>query len=183
MPLCPLPDVLPVPEPGPRPRRFRLRCEPGAATRLCKPIFSLLATSVLLLDGRHLHQVAHSLDLTAQRRRILLHDDVLMVPEADCLQRLAHHGRLADATAHLLDAHLALGRRLLLRGRTRTARAVPDECSRHGPPPCSSRATDSRSTRAPRHAHAPPAPPSLGSAAPPSPPAPCCADSSTRGSS
>ncbi len=32
--LVPLPDVLPVPDPGPRPRRLRSRVDPGAATRL-----------------------------------------------------------------------------------------------------------------------------------------------------
>src|SRR3954469_25080109 len=127
MPLCPLPDVFPVPEPGPRPRRFRLRCDPGAGFRLCRPIFSVrdsvpvLVTCLLLLDGRHLHQVSHPLDLTAQRRRILLDDDVLMVAKADGLERLSHHGGLSDPAPNLLDANLAGGRRLLLGRGVRTA--------------------------------------------------------------
>src|SRR5215207_1283970 len=41
MPLWPLPDVLPVPEPGPRPRRFRSRLLPGMGERLCRPILSV----------------------------------------------------------------------------------------------------------------------------------------------
>ncbi len=68
-PLCPLPDVLPVPEPGPRPSRLRFRCEPECRIRLCRPIFSTVGSPVLF--RRHvptpspasLHQVTHVLDL------------------------------------------------------------------------------------------------------------------------
>src|SRR5688572_473716 len=131
MPLCPLPDVLPVPEPGPRPSRLRFLVEPGAGERLCRPILSLLATSLLLLDGRHLDQVAHFLDLTAQRRRILLDDDGLVVVKSDRRERQAHRRGTADAAPHLLDPHLARRRRLFLGRSLRPARAVPNECSRH----------------------------------------------------
>src|SRR5688500_3967073 len=131
MPLCPLPEVLPVPDPGPRPSRLRFLVEPGAGERLCRPIFSLLATSVLLLDGRHLDQVTHLFDLTAQRRRILLDDDGLMVMETDGLEGAAHRGGAAYAAPHLLDAHLARRRRLFLGRLLRPACAVPDERPRH----------------------------------------------------
>src|SRR5688500_10474287 len=93
IPLCPLPDVFPVPDPGPRPRRFRLRCEPGAGARLCRPSFppgrarvSLFSTG-LLLDRRHLDQVPHVLDLTAERGRVLLDHLVLMVAQPERLER------------------------------------------------------------------------------------------------
>src|SRR5207244_9560882 len=59
IPLWPLPDVLPVPEPGPRPRRLRSRLLPGAGERLWRPSFSV--ATVLLLDGHHLDEVAHLL--------------------------------------------------------------------------------------------------------------------------
>jgi hypothetical protein len=51
--------------------------------------------------------VSHLLDLTAQRRRILLDDDVLMVTESHRLEGSAHDGRLADSAPDLLDANLA----------------------------------------------------------------------------
>ena len=45
-PLCPLPEVFPSPEPGPRPSRRRARCEPGAGARLCSPIFSTFSLAI-----------------------------------------------------------------------------------------------------------------------------------------
>src|SRR3982750_3132107 len=66
IPLWPLPDVLPVPEPGPPPRRFRSLLLPGMGERLWRPIFSV--ATVLLLDGLHLDEVAHLLELSTQRR-------------------------------------------------------------------------------------------------------------------
>src|SRR5688500_17637934 len=140
MPLWPLPDVLPVPEPGPRPRRLRSRCDPGAGTRLCSPIFppcgspavpsSCFATDLFLRRGDR-HQMPDLLQHPAKGRRVLLDDDILMVLEADRLERLLHAPRVTDAAADLLDPQLARPRRNLLRGVGRTLGAVKYECSRH----------------------------------------------------
>src|SRR5687768_1997819 len=142
LPLCPLPDVLPVPEPGPRPRRFRFRCEPGAGVRLFNPIRStagsarstrsardaafflvaMLLALASLLRRCHLDEVAHLIDLTAQARRYLLDDDVLVVFESHRAQREAMTLGVPDAAANLLDAHLAGLRQLECRGLFRAAR-------------------------------------------------------------
>src|SRR5678810_1114878 len=98
MPLWPLPDVLPVPEPGPRPSRLRFRLLAGAGERLWRPIFSV--ATVLLLDGLDLDEVAHLLELATQRRGILLDHLVLVVLEADRLERLLHPPRVSDAAPH-----------------------------------------------------------------------------------
>ena len=42
-PLCPLPEVLPSPEPGPRPTRFRGWVEPREGARLDRVIFSAMS--------------------------------------------------------------------------------------------------------------------------------------------
>src|ERR1051325_8598653 len=112
LPLCPLPIFLPCPEPGPRPMRLRSRCEPGAGTRLCNPIFSVVSgfffvfvaitclphswppwepSPLSAFSGRicrrHRHHVANLIDLTDQTRRDLLNHDVLMMLEPHRLQR------------------------------------------------------------------------------------------------
>src|SRR3954470_985865 len=132
MPLWPLPDVLPVPEPGPRPRRLRSRLLPGAGERLWRPIFSV--ATVLLLDGRHFNEVTHLLELSTKGGGILFDYLGLVVPEPDRLERQVHLCRVTDAGAHLLDAHLARGQLVLARC-LRPARAVPDECACHVRPP------------------------------------------------
>src|SRR5690349_1538145 len=138
MPLFPLPEVLPLPDPGPRPMRFRSRCEPGAATRLCSPIFStfsafstVFATISSLLDHGHLYEVPHLLELPNERRMNVLHDLMLMMMQADRLQRCAHAPRMTDAASDLLDANLAFLRQAKAWRLFRTARAVPNECARH----------------------------------------------------
>src|SRR6476660_6815598 len=128
MPLWPLPDVFPVPEPGPRPRRFRSRFEPGAGERLWRPSFSV--ATVLLLDGHHLNEVAHLLELSTKGGGILLDHLVLVVLEPDRLERQVHLPRVADARADLLDPHLA-GRQLVLASRLGPPARVPHECACH----------------------------------------------------
>src|SRR5689334_24183708 len=93
--------------------RFRLRCDPGAATKLCSPIFStfavvstFFATVSLLLNHGHLDQVSHLLQLADQRRMNVLHDLVLVMVQSDRLERRAHPPRVADAAPHLLDPNL-----------------------------------------------------------------------------
>src|SRR6185436_15598725 len=117
LPLWPLPDVLPVPLPGPRPRRFRLRCEPGGCIRLSSPmrgtpesfasaVFFLVVAmllALLALHRRYLDEVAYLIDLTTQARRDLLDHDVLMVLETERAQRGAMLPRAADPAADLLD--------------------------------------------------------------------------------
>src|SRR5215213_1922432 len=61
----------------------------------------------LLLDGLHLDEVAHLLELSTQRRGILLDHHVLMVLEADRLERPVHPPRVSDPTPDLPDADLA----------------------------------------------------------------------------
>src|SRR5213594_489726 len=136
MPLCPFPDVLPLPDPGPRPMRFRLRCEPGAGVRLCKPIFSnafsfFATVPPLLLDGRHLDEVAYLLDLSEQAGRDRFDHHVLMMPQSHRGKSCTHPPRVADAAAHLRDPHLSLLGKVQLLSLLRPACAVPDECPRH----------------------------------------------------
>src|SRR3954462_5990832 len=154
MPLWPLPDVLPVPEPGPRPRRFRSRLEPGAGERLWRPIFSV--ATVLLLDGLHLDEVAHLLELSTQRRGILLDHLVLVVLEADRLERPVHPPRVPDAAPDLPDANLARGQ-LVLRRLLRPLSRVPHESPRHATrPPSIWRVSGSRASKDRCRAHEPP---------------------------
>src|SRR3954470_5427770 len=120
LPLWPLPDVLPVPEPGPRPRRFRSLLLPGAGERLWRPILSV--ATVLLLDGHHLNEVAHLLELSTKGGGILLDHLVLVVPEPDRLERQVHLPRVTDAAADLLDPHLARGQLVLARNLRALAR-------------------------------------------------------------
>src|SRR5688500_7941296 len=136
MPLCPLPDVLPVPEPGPRPSRLRFFVEPGAGDSLCSPIFSTAGAfsdfaTMSFLYGRHLDEVPHLLELPAERGRILLDHHVLVVLEPDRLEREPLAPRLADPALHLLDLQLPGARRLILRRRFRAALRMPYECARH----------------------------------------------------
>src|SRR5256885_11730018 len=135
-PLPPRPAVLPIPEPGPRPLRMRARCEPTggfrswSASRVTgdsglgardlglargfRVAFSF-GLGILLLPfllRRHLDEVAHLLEHAAQRRMIRMHDFVLMMLEAQRLERPLHPIGVAVARSHLLDAQLALpGRR------------------------------------------------------------------------
>src|SRR5919107_5797433 len=81
IPLCPLPDVLPVPEPGPRPRRFRSRCDAGAGARLSSPNFAIVSATISLLHGSHLDEVTHLLELPTQRRRVRLDHFLLVVTQ------------------------------------------------------------------------------------------------------
>src|SRR4051794_15926681 len=55
-PFWPRPDVLPVPEPSPRPTRLRALREPGAGFSVCRPTRSFSAI------GGDLHEVADPVD-------------------------------------------------------------------------------------------------------------------------
>src|SRR3954464_8011580 len=108
--------------------RLRSRLLPGAGERLWRP--SLSVATVLLLDGHHLNEVAHLLELSTKGGGILLDHLVLVVLEPDRLERQVHLPRVPDATADLLDPHLP-GRQLVLAGRLRPLGRVPYECTRH----------------------------------------------------
>src|SRR5688500_2607538 len=124
------------------------------------------------------------LELPAQRRRILLDHDVLVVLETDRLERPQHPPRVADPASYLLDAQLARSGRLLLRRLLWPLPRVPDECAWHvTPPPSTSRATGTRGSTDRCRARAQPDRASSGAAAHPSPREPCCAGSSSQGSS
>ena len=116
IPLCPLPDVLPVPEPGPRPRRLRFAVRPRRRARGCAARSSRLPrlASRFLLPAALISppptvtcdEVTHLLELTLEARRDRLHHHVLMVLEADRLERRAHAPRVPDAAPDLLDANV-----------------------------------------------------------------------------
>src|ERR1041384_2346873 len=98
--------------------------------------------------------MAHVFDLSAERRRILMNDLVLMMSQAERLESQPHSPRVTDAAAHLLDANFALGEGLFRR-LLRPASSPPDVCSRHGPlPPLTWRASDNRCSTPRDHAHA-----------------------------
>src|SRR4051794_23354047 len=61
-PFWPRPEVLPTPEPSPRPTRLRCLREPGAGLRECSPMRSSATIN--------LHQVAHGGQLALELRRI-----------------------------------------------------------------------------------------------------------------
>ncbi len=113
----------------------------------------------LLLDGLHLDEVAHLLELSAQRRGILLDHHVLMMLEADRLERAVQPPRVPDAAPDLPDAHLPRGQ-LVLAGLLWPLAGVPHERPRHvTPSPSTWPASGSRASRARRRARARPDPP------------------------
>src|SRR5439155_21674116 len=84
-PFWPFVDVLPWPEPMPRPTRLRRLTEPGAGRRSSS------------LTG-HLHRVLHVVDHPANRRRVVVHGRLVDATEPERL-----HGRLLLGT-HADDA-------------------------------------------------------------------------------
>ena len=84
--MCPLPAVLPVPEPGPRPSRLTLRTAPEAYLKLLPFIttafLSLLHSTdlfVIRCDRFHFDQMADPANHTLNLRRIIM-DSALMQP-------------------------------------------------------------------------------------------------------
>src|SRR5688572_19710951 len=102
-PLCPLPDVLPLPEPGPRPSRLRSRCAPSGRGRLFRSAMSTLPSG----DFFDPDEVPHLEEHAADRRTVGLLDGLLVVAQPERAQRGAVHGRPPDAAAHLRDAQYA----------------------------------------------------------------------------
>src|SRR3954451_14791630 len=67
-PFWPRPEVLPVPEPSPRPMRLRALREPGAGLIVCRPMRGSSVVSSAIDD---LHQVADAMQ-HAPRLRVVL---------------------------------------------------------------------------------------------------------------
>src|ERR1051325_9273168 len=123
------------------PDRGRCACGPDASLeprsgyegRFSRPFLSSRRSSAQssLLDHGHLDEVPDLLQLPDECRVNVLHDLVLMMVETHRLERRTHPPRMPDAATHLLDADLTGLRQLQLRSMLRTARAVPNECTRH----------------------------------------------------
>src|SRR5262245_9676972 len=92
--------------------------------------FPLHAASYLLLDC-HLDEVTHLLELTLESGRNLLDHHVLVVLQADRLERATHAPRVPDLTADLLDSYAPGLRKVLLICLGRPLPAVPNECPWH----------------------------------------------------
>src|SRR3954454_13775298 len=82
-PFWPRPEVLPKPEPSPRPIRFLRWREPGFGFRLCSPISSVLTSSAI-----DLHQVGHLRQHSAQDRAIFLLARAADLAEPERAQRV-----------------------------------------------------------------------------------------------
>src|SRR2546426_4818123 len=182
-PLPPRPAVFPIPEPGPRPLRMRARCEPTGGLRSCSAsrvtwdsglgawdlvlargfrVTFAFGFGILLLPfllGRHLDEVPHLLQHPAQRGMIGVHDFVLMVLEAQRLERPLHAVGMAAARAHLFDPQLAFHNRRQDPVTARFAFAVLPRRGQptHGSPPPGPLTPDERDRESPparRHARA-----------------------------
>src|SRR6185312_15342621 len=85
-PLWPRPEVLPMPEPWPRPTRLRRWVEPGFGFRLWRPISSARESSFLALSAIvDLDQMRDDPQLTLQLRRVFALDRFADATEAECL--------------------------------------------------------------------------------------------------
>src|SRR3954447_3671563 len=91
-PFCPRPEVLPKPEPSPRPTRLRSLREPGAGLSECRP---MVPGSVLSSGLRgsaivvHLDEVTHAVEHPSGLGVVLDLDGVVDPPQAERAQRLA----------------------------------------------------------------------------------------------
>src|SRR3954447_6299675 len=98
-PFWPRPEVLPVPEPSPRPTRLRALRLPGAGLRVCRP-----KSSVSVIDP---HQVADAVQHAARLRGVFHVDRVADAAQPERAQRvelLLVRAVLALDLRHLHDA-------------------------------------------------------------------------------
>src|SRR4051812_16386184 len=98
-PFTPRPEVLPLPEPMPRPTRFDLRRAPGL------PRISLSFIAESPGSAFHLHEVGDLPDHAADGGRILQLPRAVHLVEAEPDQRLLLAGLAADRRADLRDLH------------------------------------------------------------------------------
>src|ERR687898_995605 len=95
-PLWPRPEVLPMPEPSPRPTRLRGLREPGVGFREWSPMRSAI----------DLHQMADRMDQSTNGGVVLPLDGTTDLPETQCLQRLVLLPAGAGGGLHLGDDEL-----------------------------------------------------------------------------
>src|SRR5262247_950302 len=88
------------------------------------------AASFALLD-RHLDEMTHLLELTFEAGCDRLDHHVLVVLQADRLERATHAPRVPDLTADLLDSYAPGLRKVLLIGLGWPLPGVPNECTWH----------------------------------------------------
>src|SRR5262245_14961979 len=88
------------------------------------------AASFALLD-RHLDEVTHLLELTLEAGCDRLDHHVLVMLQADRLERATHAPRVPNLTANLLDSYAPGLRKVLLIGFCRPLSGVPNECTWH----------------------------------------------------
>src|SRR3954454_5578040 len=84
-PFWPRPEVLPVPEPSPRPMRLRALREPGAGFSECRPTVSFWCSAIVPV---HLDQMPDAVEHPARRGVVLDLDRVVDPPQAKRTQRL-----------------------------------------------------------------------------------------------
>src|SRR4051812_21040290 len=115
-PFWPRPDVLPVPEPSPRPMRLRALREPGAGLRVCRPTRGSAAPSFvaplrasLSAIGGDLHEVADPVEHAPDLLVVLDLHGVADPAQAQGAQRLALRVVGAVLRLHLSDLHSACG--------------------------------------------------------------------------
>ena len=113
--MWPLPDVLPRPEPGPRPTRFFARGRALAGPEVVESVRHGVPRRAALDD---FDEVADLVDLAAERRGVGAHDFLPDAAEAEAEQRLLLVDGRADARLHLADPKSS-GRFLLRSGRFR----------------------------------------------------------------
>src|SRR5687768_488637 len=95
-PLWPRPEVLPVPEPCPRPTRLRSFFDPGAGASVCSPILSRPEASRPASPRSgfrssgigDLHEVSDGVDHALQLRRVGLLDGLADPAQAERAQRV-----------------------------------------------------------------------------------------------
>src|SRR5690349_19053743 len=102
-PFCPRPDVLPLPEPSPRPTRLRSRWLPSAGRSSCSPGACAEASAIDLL---HLHERGHAPEHALEHGRVLALRLRVDLAQAERAQRALVLGAGADGAAHLGDAEL-----------------------------------------------------------------------------
>src|SRR6185312_13821104 len=102
-PFWPRPDVLPLPEPSPRPTRLRSRWLPSAGRSWCSPGAAVVSSAIDLL---HLHERVDAAQHALQHRRVVADGLGVDLAQAERAQRAAMLRPDAGGAAHLGDAEL-----------------------------------------------------------------------------
>src|SRR5437764_12214149 len=102
-PFCPRPEVLPLPEPSPRPTRLRSRWLPSAGRSWCSPGAAVVSSAIDLL---HLHERVHAAQHALQHGRVVTDGLGVDPAQAERTERAAVLGPDPGGAAHLGDAEL-----------------------------------------------------------------------------